>query len=144
MRRPLAIIALAGLLAGCSSPDTSLLDEPEPVRQDVVLEVSLENARHEFYDLEVKWLDGGAEAQERIPGDIIWKRNVTLTWPDQHLVLAEGAPAMKPGVDDLLANAQGVPYVHCSITINGKVVVKSDLGNCTFDLGATPVPVRSG
>ncbi|MFG2076785.1 hypothetical protein SAMN05421874_14110 [Nonomuraea maritima] len=144
MRRPVAIIALAGLLAGCSFPDTSVLDDPEPVQQHVVLEVSLENARPEFYDLDVMWLDGDAEANERVPGDVVWKRNTTLTWPDQYLVYAEGDAAKKPGVDDLLAYAQGVPYVHCSITINGRVVVKSDLGSCRFDLGATPIPVPSG
>ncbi|TDD34637.1 hypothetical protein E1286_40585 [Nonomuraea terrae] len=144
MRRAIAIIALAGSLAGCSFPDTSILDEREkPVQQYAVFEVALVNA-HAFFDLDVQWGYSGEEHKERVPGNTTVQRRVSLTWPDHTSVWAGGTPSKKPGVDDLLAYAQGEPIVRCSITINGRVVAKNDLTMCRYDFLWTPVPDPGG
>jgi hypothetical protein len=145
MRCAAAIIALAGLLAGCSFQDTSLLDAREkPVQQHVVFEVTLDNARAEFFDLDVEWGYGNEHHKERVPGNTVVKRRATMTWPDESVVYAAGTPSKKPNVDEMLAYANGEPIVRCSITINGRVVVEQNLTMCRFDFTSAPIPDPSG
>ncbi|MFJ6198347.1 hypothetical protein [Micromonospora sp. NPDC092111] len=143
MRRAVVTAALAATLVGCS-PDIPVVEQ-QPVRYDVTLELYQQGGVG-LFEMDVTWGHSADPSQKEHLVVPAWKKELTVSWPDESSVYVTGVAQPKPGVDHGMAYLNGTPKVRCVLKLNGQVVrdITDVVPQCDYNLNGSPPPAPSG
>ncbi|MEU8374164.1 hypothetical protein AB0C22_13680 [Micromonospora sp. NPDC048894] len=144
MRRVAAVAAVAATVAGCSA-GPSPAPAPAPVEYVVTLTVEVVGGGGGLFGMAVTWGHSALKTQSATSLTWAWSHAVTLRHPDVERVWVSATPQARPGVDERLAYAGGIPTLHCTILFDDRIVQDqtSISPTCVANLSASPPAGRA-